>query len=247
MDHGEYCKALFREIDRLAILLSDADLTTPVPSCPAWDLATLAGHVGTLERWATAMIVSGTTERLSYSQFEQQIPAEAAALSDWLASGVDALISALVAAPADQKVWAPGPDQSVLFWARRALHEATVHRVDAALALNAPLTVDPAVATDGVEELLTILPYAPRLAGFGAVRGDGQSIELAAIDLDARWRIEIGSASFEWARVQEAGDATAVATAPVAGLYLFLWGRPSVPQITGDSGLLARWSAATAF
>jgi uncharacterized protein (TIGR03083 family) len=247
MDHGEYCKALFREIDRLAALLSDADLTTPVPSCPAWDLATLAGHVGTTEQWATAMVASGSTERLPYSRFEEEVPAEAAALSDWLAAGVDGLIHALVAAPPEQKVWTLGPEQNTGFWARRMLHEATVHRVDAALALNAPLTVDPVVATDGVEEILTILPYAPRLAGFGAVRGAGQTIDLAATDVDANWRIEIGSSSFEWQRVRETGDADVVATAPVSGLYLFLWGRPSVPQITGDAGLLARWSAATAF
>jgi uncharacterized protein (TIGR03083 family) len=247
MDHGEYCKALFREIDRLAILLSDADLTTPVPSCPAWDLATLAGHVGTTERWATAMVASGSTERMPFSRFEEDVPAEAAALSDWLAAGVDGLISALVAAPPNLKVWTLGAEQTPGFWARRMLHEATVHRIDASLALNAPLTVDPMVATDGVEEILTILPYAPRLAGFGAVRGEGQSIELVATDVDARWRISIGSASFEWSRVRETGEADVVATGPIGGLYLFLWGRPSVPQISGDSGLLARWSAATAF
>jgi uncharacterized protein (TIGR03083 family) len=247
MDHGEYCKALFREIDRLAALLSDADLTTPVPSCPAWDLATLAGHVGTTERWATAMVASGSTERMPFSRFEEDVPAEAAALSDWLAAGVDGLISALVAAPPNLKVWTLGAEQTPGFWARRMLHEATVHRIDASLALNAPLTVDPMVATDGVEEILTILPYAPRLAGFGAVRGEGQSIELVAADVDARWRISIGSASFEWSRVRETGEADVVATGPIGGLYLFLWGRPSVPQISGDSGLLARWSAATAF
>lgn len=247
MDHGEYCKALFREIDRLAALLSDADLTTPVPSCPAWDLATLAGHVGTTERWATALVASGSTEKLPYSQFEQEIPAEAAALSDWLAAGVDGLISALVAAPSDQEVWTLGPEHTVGFWARRMLHEATVHRVDAALALNVPPALDPAVAADGVEELLTILPFAPRLTGFGAIRGDGQSIELVATDIDARWRIAIGSSSFDWSPVRRPSAADVVATASVAGIYLFLWGRPSVPQITGDSGLLARWSAATAF
>ena len=70
MDHGEYCKALFREIDRLAALLSDADLTTPVPSCPGWDLAELARHVGVTERWVTAMISSGSTERLPLSDYE---------------------------------------------------------------------------------------------------------------------------------------------------------------------------------
>ncbi|GAA3394417.1 maleylpyruvate isomerase family mycothiol-dependent enzyme [Cryptosporangium minutisporangium] len=248
MDHGEYCKALFREIDRLAALLSDADLTTAVPSCPAWDLAKLAAHVGSTERWVTAMISSGSTERLPLSDYEQDIPTEATALSDWVAAGVDALISALVAAPAHQQVWTlGGATRPTLFWARRMLHEATVHRVDAALALGAPATIDPAVATDGVEELLTILPYAPRLAGFGAVRGDGRSIELVATDVDVRWCIDIGSSGFEWSRVTAASDADVTATAPIAGLYLFLWGRPSVPQITGDSGLLARWSAATAF
>jgi len=248
MDHGEYCKALFREIDRLAALLSDADLSTPVPSCPAWDLAKLATHVGATERWVTAMITSGSVEKLPFSDFEQHVPTDPTAVSDWVAAGVDALISALVTAPAHQQVWTlGGVTRPTLFWARRMLHEATVHRVDAALALNAPATVDPVVATDGVEELLTILPYAPRLAGFGAIRGEGQSIELVATDADARWRIDIGSAGFEWSRITSASDATVTATAPVAGLYLFLWGRPSVPQIAGDSSLLARWSAATAF
>ena len=247
MDHGEYCKALFREIDRLAALLSDADLSTPVPSCPAWDLAKLATHVGATERWVTAMIASGSDEKLPFSDFERDVPTESTAMSDWVAAGVDALISALVAAPAHQHVWTlGGQTRPTLFWARRMLHEATVHGVDAALALKAPGTVDPAVATDGIDEILTILPYAPRLAGFGAVRGEGQSIALVATDADVRWRIDVGSTGFEWSR-SAAPEATVTATAPVSGLYLFLWGRPSVPQITGDSGLLARWSAATAF
>lgn len=256
MDHGEYCKALFREIDRLAALLSDADLSTPVPNCPAWDLAKLATHVGATERWVTAMITAGSSEKLPFAEFEQGVPTEPTALSDWVAAGVDALIGALVAAPAHQHVWTlGGQTRPTLFWARRMLHEATVHRADAALALKAPATIDPVVAADGIDEILTILPYAPRLAGFGAVRGDGQSIELIASDADLRWRIDVGSSGFAWSRSSAASpsspsaasDATVTATGPVAGLYLFLWGRPSVPQITGDSGLLARWSAATAF
>lgn len=247
MDHGEYCKALFREIDRLAALLSDADLSTPVPSCPAWDLAKLATHVGATERWVTAMITSGSVEKLPYSDFERDVPTESTALSDWVAAGVDALISALVVAPAHQQVWTlGGQTRPTLFWARRMLHEATVHRVDAALTLNVPTTIDPAVAADGVDEILTILPYAPRLAGFGAVRGEGKSICLVATDTDERWRIDVGSTGFEWSR-SGASEATVTAVAPVSGLYLFVWGRPAVPQITGDSGLLARWSAATAF
>ncbi|GAA0237848.1 maleylpyruvate isomerase family mycothiol-dependent enzyme [Cryptosporangium japonicum] len=247
MDHGEYCKALFREIDRLAALLSDADLSTPVPSTPAWDLAKLATHVGATERWVTAMINSGSVEKLPFSDFEQNVPTESTAVSDWVAAGVDALISALVAAPAHQQVWTlGGQTRPTLFWARRMLHEATVHRVDAALALKAPTTVDPTVAVDGIDEILTILPYAPRLAGFGAVRGEGQSIELVATDVDTRWRIDVGATAYAWSHTST-GEATVTATAPVAGLYLFLWGRPSVPQITGDAGLLARWSAATAF
>ncbi|TQS42393.1 maleylpyruvate isomerase family mycothiol-dependent enzyme [Cryptosporangium phraense] len=251
MDHGEYCKALFREIDRLAALLPDTDLTTPVPSCPAWDLGKLGGHVGATERWVTAMITSGSTEKLPFAEFEENIPTEATALSDWVAAGVDGLISALVAAPAHQQVWTlGGTTRPTAFWARRMLHEAAVHRTDAALALNVPASVDPVVARDGIEEILTILPYAPRLAGFGAVRGDGQSIELVATDVDARWRIDIGAASFAWrptAAGQEPVEATVTATATVSNLYLFLWGRPAVPQIAGDSSLLARWSATTAF
>jgi uncharacterized protein (TIGR03083 family) len=251
MDHGEYCKALFREIDRLAALLSDADLSTPVPSCPAWDLAKLATHVGATERWVAAMITSGSNEKLPFSDFERDVPTESTAMSDWVAAGVDGLISALVAAPAHQQVWTlGGATRPTLFWARRMLHEATVHRVDAALALSAPAAIDPAVATDGVDEILTILPYAPRLAGFGAVRGNGKSIDLVTPDIDTRWRIDVGADAYEWSRASSAtadGDADVTATAPVAGMYLFLWGRPSVPQINGDSGLLARWSAATAF
>lgn len=246
MIHAGYWQALYAEVGRFVSLLSTADPATPVPTCPGLDLAALAGHVGATHRCVTAMVTAGTTDELPYRPSREAIPVDVAALLSWLAEGAEKLVFALAATPPERPVWAWGPDPHARFRSRRMLHEAVVHHVDAALALGRPVTIATPVAEDGVDEFLTDLPHAGWVPGVAAVDGDGQTSALAAVDTGAVWRIRLDSAKPFWRRVEDTAGADVVASAPVAALYLFVWGRIPARDITGDAGLLARWTAASA-
>jgi uncharacterized protein (TIGR03083 family) len=79
-----------------------------------------------------------------------------------------------------------------LFWPRRVVHETAVHRADAELALGVEPRIDPAVAVDGVGELLENLPRSRPL------RGSGEQLRLAATDQPAQWTIIRDPANFTW-------------------------------------------------
>lgn len=76
---------------------------------------------------------------------------------EWLGDAQRRLLRLLAerGAEAPSFTWWP-PDQTVGFWARRMAHETVIHRVDAELSVGQPTAVDPGLATDGVDEVLSI-------------------------------------------------------------------------------------------
>ena len=70
------------------------------------------------------------------------------------------------------------------------LHETTVHRADAELALGvADPVIDPVVAADGIDEFLFNLPSARRPYPHLASLPTGASLHLHATDADGEWLI----------------------------------------------------------
>jgi uncharacterized protein (TIGR03083 family) len=138
-----------------------------------------------------------------------------------------------------------GPDKHARFWSRRMVHETAVHRVDAELARAVEPEVDPAVATDGINELLENLPRSRTL------HGNGEQLHLFASDHPDHWTIIHQPTTFTWTHngSEDETDGSAAPTvtvrAPTADLYLFLWGRrrPTHPSlsVTGDATLLTHW------
>ena len=66
----------------------------------------------------------------------------------------DCFLDSVDAVGAHTPVWTfigPRPAQ---WWIRRRVHEATVHRADAAIALGADYQLTPQVAADGIDEWL---------------------------------------------------------------------------------------------
>ncbi len=246
MTYAEYCRTLRAELDRFVSLLADADLATAVPTCPGWDLARLVGHVGSTHRWVAAMVSAGSLDPLPFPPFRDAIPGDPTTRVAWLAEGAEELLATFAAVPADRPAWALGPDHHARFWPRRMLHEATVHHADASLALGKPPGIAPKVAADGIGEFLTNLPHITRVPGAAAVDRPGRTIAFMATDTGMVWRTELGVSGLSWSRADTAAGADAVVSAPVAGLYLFVYGRDPVVTITGDGDLLARWTAATA-
>ncbi|MGH9032153.1 MAG: maleylpyruvate isomerase family mycothiol-dependent enzyme [Acidimicrobiia bacterium] len=239
-----YCEALDHEIARFAGAVRGADLATPVPTCPGWTVADLIEHTGIVERWAAEMVRQLAPERLDRRRLDVPVPDDRAQLPQWLADGAGDVVAAFGASDPDAAMWAWGADKHARFWPRRMLHETTVHRADAELALGREPAVEPAVAIDAVDELLDNLPHAayfrPQVA---ELRGDGESLHLHCTDADGEWTISLEPEGYRWDHGHT--KATVAVRGPAADLLLLVYQRRRPDderyEIMGDDRVLTHW------
>ena len=245
MEHEEYCARAGVEIARMAAVTEGTDPQTPVPSCPGWGLAKLVAHTGITHRWASTIVATRATEGLS--ALDAGLPGEPAEYPQWLASGAAPLLSVLREAGPDTPVWSFAGPVASGWWARRMLHETTVHRADAELAVGAEPVFDPVAAADGVDEFLAAARFGSRPSQRMADLPAGHSIHLHATDEGlgeaGEWLVSFGGDGYEWRHGHEKGD---VAVRGAAGLLLLLvYGRVRPDderlRVFGDAGLLATW------
>ena len=146
-------------------------------------------------------------------------------------------------------MWTWGPGRTSGWWARRILHETTVHRADAELALGvADPEIDSVIAADGIDEFLFNLPSARRPYKHLASLPTGASMHLHATDSDGEWLVRFTESGITWERGH--GRASVAVRGPVASLLLFTYGRlrPSDPRLAvfGEADLLDAWQQKTA-
>jgi len=247
MEHEEYCARADAEIARMAAAAEGTDLRAPVPSCPEWDLAKLLKHTGIAHRWVTAIVATRATGPVHPRSVDAGLPEDPAGYPKWLASGAAPLLSALREAGPDTSVWSWSGQVGSDWWARRMLHETTVHRADAEMAVGAAPVIDPAVAADGVDEFLAHAPSAAQPSQKMAQLPAGQSIHLHATDEGlgeaGEWLIGFGGNGYEWSHGHAKG--TVAVRGPAGLLLLLVYGRVRPDderlQVFGDEGLLATW------
>jgi uncharacterized protein (TIGR03083 family) len=248
LDHEWFCDRAEAEIAAMASVARGADPALPVPTCPQWSVARLVKHTGIVHRWATHIVSTRSSTRVEQRDVEAGLPAAESGYGDWLAAGAAPLAAVLRSAGPDAAVWAWGAEQRSGWWARRMLHETTVHRADAEFALGAVPDIDPVVAADGIEEFLANLPTARRPSERLASLPAGESLHLHATDADGEWLIRFAGGTVTWSRGHE--KATAAVRGPVALLLLFTYGRiaGSDPRLTvfGESSVLGAWQEKTA-
>jgi uncharacterized protein (TIGR03083 family) len=254
MDHVDACARLPELVKTYADTVRGADPSTPVPTCPGWDLAKLTKHLGTVQAWAAAMVRSGSPERVDPRTLDLELPEARDDLPDWLVRRGEALVAALRDADPDADVWAWGADQHVRFWSRRLVHEIAVHTADAQLAVGRPPRFPSDLAPDAVDELLDNLPSAATFSPHvEQLRGDGASIHLHSTDVDGEWMIELQPDGYRWSHGHAKGS---VAVRGAAGdLVLLLYrrldptaGAPDAPRfaVFGDDAVLGHWLAHSA-
>lgn len=249
MQHAEACDLLPSVVSQFAALLERADPQAPVPTCPGWDVAKLAKHVGITHRWAAETVRTRAPERLDMRSIDAGLPDDVEKLPEWVRAGGDRLVDTLRAANADDPTWAWGTDQHVRFWSRRMLHEGHVHTADLQLACGIEPDVPPLVAVDAIDELLENLPRAVRFAPAVAnLRGDGESLHLHATDVDGEWMIALQPDGYRWEHAH--GKGTVAVRGRAGDLELLLYGRlPAGDERFarfGDTALLDRWIADSA-
>lgn len=261
LPYDTYRQAIERETLRFAEAVSDADPAGAVPSCPDWNLADLAQHVGALQRWFSTLLTQLVQEPPRSRDLELGLPETEREYADWVAAGVPQVAAVLRSTDPQAPMWAWGEDQHARFWARRMLFETLVHRVDAERAVGKEADIDAALAADGVDEFLVNLPYAGIFAPtVTKLSGAGETIAFRCAGSDGaaaeEWRVRLDPDGFRLlarggGAEAESEPPTAAVGGQAADLLLLLYGRRSYQEpafdVTGELPLLDRWFGHTAF
>jgi len=159
----DFRAALLDQTRDFGELIRGADPSTPVPSCPDWTLKELFRHVGRGNRWAAQIIDDRRTERLDQRDVRDgKPPDDPDAAIDWLNNGAQLIIDAVDRVGPETRVWTFIGARPCGWWIRRRLHEATVHRADAALALGLDYDLSPELAADGISEWIERVSVSSR-------------------------------------------------------------------------------------
>ena len=242
LDPGDHLEALARSGAALREAAAAAGPGARVPTCPAWDVTELVIHQGMVHRWAAANLRGEADHDPAASQAEARA---AVGLLDWYAEGLAGLVDTVQATAEDAKAMvflndAPPPRR---FWARRQAHETTIHSVDAVSAVcrrwptAADVDVDPALAADGIDELLM---------GF-ITRGNGRlhaaepfTVLVRTTDTGHAWTLRISDGPIV-TRLGDTRRPDVVFSGTAVQLYLSLWNRADEITTEGRSDLLNQW------
>jgi len=226
-------EAVVEEGERFGVLAAEMDdagrLDVRVPWVPAWSARDLVGHLGTVHRWATAIVTAG---------HDRTAPDEEAPPSDgllgWYADGLTGLVRALRETVPDAPAWhmSPAAERTAASWARRQAHELAVHRMDLeAAAGRARDPLDPVLAEDGVDELLSVV--VPRWAHTEPVRSAVATVAVTSRGTGRAWTVAVDRGAVA-VHPHAAEDADAGVQGEPVELLLHLWGRPADVVVSGD-------------
>jgi uncharacterized protein (TIGR03083 family) len=238
----DHLAALIRGGAALREAAATAGLDAKVPTCPTWDVRKLVAHQGMVHRWAAANLRGETDHDTAASQAEARAAAD---LLGWYSAGLAALVDTVRATAEDANAMvflndAPPPRR---FWTRRQAHETTIHSVDAiAAALGrwptaTDVDIDPALAADGIDELLT--GFITR--GKGRLHAAEPYILLVRTDDTGHaWTVRISDGPIvTMPGGNERPDMMFSGTA--VQLYLSLWNRADEITTDGRPDVLDQW------
>lgn len=192
-------------------VIRGADASTPVPTCPGWTLSQLFRHVGRGNRWAAQIVADKLDHPLDPRDVaDGKPPEDPEAALGWLHDGAQRLLDGVAHTGADTPVWTflgPRPAQ---WWIRRRLHEVTVHRADAALALGEGYELAPDLAADGITEWLERVVIQAGGDSGPAPLSDGQSVHLHATDAglgeSGEWTVSGDGGAISWSHQHGKGS-----------------------------------------
>ena len=206
----DFRAALIEETAAFGELIRIADPAAPVPTCPDWTIRQLFRHVGRGNRWAAQIVADQRDEPLDPREVpEGKPPDDPDAAIDWLNAGAQLVVDSVDAVGAHTQVWTfigPRPAQ---WWIRRRVHESTVHRADAAIAVGADYQLSASLAADGIDEWLERI--AAESSAESSPLDVGQTLHLHATDDGLRtageWTITGTDAGITWSHEHGKGDA----------------------------------------
>ncbi|GEK19514.1 maleylpyruvate isomerase family mycothiol-dependent enzyme [Cellulomonas xylanilytica] len=189
------------------------DPATRVPWCGRWRVKDLVVHLARIHHWAAAQARRKQETPLGRGPF---------VLEDLYATCAAELHDTLTALGPDAVAWTLVENGPASFWHRRQTHETLVHLWDLRTAGGLPLTVDPALWSDTVDEVVTVMQ--PRQERMGRMEALPAPVGLVAADADRTWLLG------------GTGQPDVTVTGPAETLALLLWGRTTSadPRLTVD-------------
>ncbi|WNG81726.1 maleylpyruvate isomerase family mycothiol-dependent enzyme [Mycobacterium sp. ITM-2016-00316] len=201
-------------------LAGGPDLDRQVPSCPGWTVTELLSHLWVVQTWVRSIL---------RDREPQPTPdAGPSPVADFI-DGIPDFLTAMAAITADEACWTFGPKpRQAGWWIRRQAHEHAIHRVDVEAAFGTTPTFDAAFAADGVDEVVSM--FYPRQLRMQRTTPVSETIRILAADTGDQWTLGDG-------------DPVASVTADAQTLYLAMWKRGDLANITridGDSAAVRR-------
>lgn len=249
----DYAAALIDETRAFGEVVRGGDPTTTIPACPEWNLGQLFRHVGRGHRWAAQIVADRLDHRLDPRSVDGgKPPGDPDEAIGWLNDGAQQVLDAVQRVSPDTKVWTFVGPRPAGWWIRRRLHEATVHRADAALALGLDFTLPAELAADAVSEWLDVVTGRPPADGEPPL-ADGQSVHLHATETGlgeaGEWTISTGPDGLVWSR--QHGKGSVALRGSAKDLLLVILGRVPVADtdvaVFGDVGVWQHWLDHTPF
>lgn len=214
---------------------AELNRTDPIPTCPDWDVNALINHL--------AIVLSRMRVRIETNADPNpttlpSTPPDGLTALEWLALSYRELTTTFLNHEPDDPAWNwTGEDQVVGWYLRRLTHELAIHLIDLDTASPSPappekLGIDVPLATDGLDELLTVflptrIPQTLDPMGHNVLMlqtTDGEELP---------WYIELDGTELSASRDTKPTDATIEGSS--VSLYLFGWNRPAVDlTVTGD-------------
>lgn len=226
-DQLDHLAQFERTAAELAEAFAATDPAAAVPNCPGWTVADLALHIGAGQRWAASILLSGTSQRVP------SVHRTTASWSDWYAGTTAALVAAIKAVDPEEPCWNFAPvDQLAGFWVRRRLHETVVHLVDAqqAASTGTELSIPPAIAADGVDEVFGV--FLPRMLMRGFPTAVDAAVGVRATDTGDEWTLTPVGDDRPPQVDRGRAEGAAVISGTASELLLTLWRRLPADHLT---------------
>jgi len=205
-------------------------------------VAKLVAHIGGVWGWAAAVVRTG--DRADFPTVPDGL--SGAELLEWAEQQAHLALDALGTADPDSSCWTFGEPRSRRFWFRRQALETAVHAWDVQQAVARPGPVAPELASDGIDEFLTLM--LPRQLKQQPAGWIGQSLHLHSTDDKGEWVVNLGpDSAVSVEHVHRKGDVALQGTAS----SLYLWCLNRIPlneiKVLGDRAVADQWTAEIAF
>jgi uncharacterized protein (TIGR03083 family) len=250
----DYAVALLEQNRAFGEVIRSGDPSTPVPTCPGWSLSQLFRHVGRGDRWAAQVVADRVDHYLDPRTVDGgKPPPDPDEAISWLHGGAQRLIDAVEQVGLNTPVWTFLGPRPAYWWVRRRLHEATVHRGDAALALGLDYPLAPELAADGIGEWLERVASQAGRDNAPLPLQDGQTVHLHATDpglgAAGEWTIRSDGGRISWSH--DHGKGAVALRGGAVDLLLAVVRRVPVADtdigLSGDASVWQNWLDRTPF